>query len=79
MRTSNGQKGQSSEQPVTGCIIGVTVLNRARKWVMIHGVTPGDLNLLGSKRDNRGLVTRIIHNKIFYGICMLHCCTLWFR
>ena len=53
--------------------------NRARTWVTIHGVTPRDWSLLGSKRDNWGLDTRIIHNKIFYGICILHCCTLWFR
>ena len=55
------------------------VLNRARKCVTIHGVIPRDWSSLGSKRDNWGLVTRIIHNEIVYGICILHCCTLWFR
>ena len=54
-------------------------INRARKCVKINGVTPRDWSSLGSKRDNWGLVTRIIHNKIVYGICILHCCTLWFR
>ena len=56
-----------------------SVSHRARKRVTIHGETPRDWSLLGSKRDNWGLDTRIIHNKIFYGICILYCCTLWFR
>ena len=34
--------------------------NRACKWVTIHGVTPRDWSLLGTKRDTWGLVTRII-------------------
>ena len=54
-------------------------LNRARKRVTIHGETPRVWSLLRYKRDNWGLDTRITHNKIFYGICILHCCTLWFR
>ena len=53
--------------------------NRARKCVTINGVTPRDWSSLVSKRDNWGLDTRIIHNKIINGICILHCCTLWFR
>ena len=34
---------------------------RACKSVTIRGVTPRDWSLLGSKRDNWGLVTRIKH------------------
>ena len=55
------------------------ISNRARKCVTINGVTPRDWSSLGSKRVNSRLDTRIIHNKIVYGICILHCCTLWFR
>ena len=68
-----------TEQQVSYIAEGHTAGYRACKWVMIHDVTSRDWSLLGTKRDNWGLGTRIIHNKIFYGICFLHCCMLWFR
>ena len=75
---SHPNAGYSTWRPV-GALAGLrnltTTVNRARKCVTINGVTPRDWSSLGTKRDNWGLVTRIIHNKIVYGICILHCCT----
>ena len=47
-------------------------VTRRLTFVTINGVTPRDWSSLGSKRDNWGLDTRIIHNKIVYvGQCSL--------